>query len=211
MDRSYCFFSVTSVTEKPKPYISTDYTHIQLILTVTIILHLSDSNCCPCKYPLFCSHIAEFTLYFLHFLHSCDRGDSKKSITLGKHARTRAYTHTHTNARATRIHTRTREPRTRTRTNARATHTNTRTHEHTNIRTSKVKLTSKHKKRTNQQRLLTRCSYNQFGSLNKNSPRYQFCNLHISFYTEIYIFLSLFLDFFTLWGHIEVYTNRGHC
>ena len=124
-----------------------------------------------------------------------------------------AHAHTH-------IHTRTREPRAYTHERASHAHAHarthephTRTHEHTNIRTSKVKLTSKHKKRTNQQRLLTRCSYNQFGSLNKNSPRPppKFCNLHISFCTATHIFLSLFLDFFTLWGYIEVYTNRGHC
>ena len=139
----------------------------------------------PANPPYFARTSLNSHSIFLHFLHSCDRGDSKKSITLGKHARTRAYTHTHIHTRTrehththTRIHThaRTHEPHTNARTrephtNARTREPRTQTREHTNIRTSEAKLTSKHKKRTNQQRLLTRCSCNQFGSLNKNSPR----------------------------------------
>lgn len=140
----------------------------------------------PANSPYFARTSLNLHSIFPHFLHSCDRGDSKKSITLGKHARTRAYTHTH-------IHTRTREPRTRTR-----------AYIHTHERTSKVKLTSKHKKRTNQQRLLTRCSYNQFGSLNKNSPRPNSatCTFH---FAQQHIFFCRFSSIFSLFGVISRY------
>lgn len=162
----------------------------------------------PTNPPYFARTSLNLHSIFPHFLHSCDRGDSKKSIILGKHAR--AYTHTHTNARTyAHAYIHTHERTSHTQTHERASHA----HKHANTRTyAQAKqnwLASTRSEQTSKDSSLGAVAISSAHST-KTRHGSKFCNLHISFCTATHIFLSLFLDFFTLWGYIEVYTNRGH-